>query len=327
MYPGHNQSDVTEFFLLGFQVPNTSRIILFSFFIAVYILTMTGNLMIIMLVSTTRHLHSPMYFFLSHLSFCDMMLSSSVAPYLLQITLHDGGLLTVTQCIVQFHFFAFPSGSECLLLTVMSYDRYVAICKPLHYQTIMVFPFCLLLVFLSWIVGLFITSIVTFLLSQLDFCYSGNIDHFFCDVAPLVQLSCSDTKDVHVALFIIGIPEFLIETVFIISTYVCIFLAIHRISSTTGKQKAFSTCSSHLAVVCLYYGTLIAIYLFSSGENSISKIVTPLLNLLIYSLKKQEIKTTIERYWAKTRKIHKHFHYCDQFNNIFKNIIRCSRLS
>uniref|UniRef100_A0A8C5P8X8 Olfactory receptor n=1 Tax=Leptobrachium leishanense TaxID=445787 RepID=A0A8C5P8X8_9ANUR len=299
---------VTEFFLLGFQVPHTSRIILFSSFLAAYILTLTGNIMIIMLVSTTRHLHSPMYFFLSHLSFCNIMLSSSVAPNLLQITLHNGGRLTVTQCLIQINFFGYSTTTECLLLTVMSYDRYVAICKPLHYQTIMVFPFCLFLVILSWIGGLVLTLISTGLLIHLDFCYSGDIDHFFCDYSPLVQLSCSDTTVVQIVVLIVGTPEVIIETTFIITTYVCIFLAIHRISTTTGKQKAFSTCSSHLAVVCMYYGTITAIYIFSSAEHSFSMskiaslvytVVTPFLNPLIYSLRNQDIKNSIKAYWKK----------------------------
>uniref|UniRef100_A0A8C5M2R1 Olfactory receptor n=1 Tax=Leptobrachium leishanense TaxID=445787 RepID=A0A8C5M2R1_9ANUR len=305
---GHNQSAITEFFLLGFQVPQNSKIILFSFILVAYILTMAGNLVIILLVSTTRRLHSPMYFFLIHLSFCDIMLSSSVTPNLLHITLHSGSRLTVTQCLTQFHFFGVSSASECLLLTMMSYDRYVAICKPLHYQTIMVFSFCLFLVMFSWFVGFVLTLIISVLLSRFDFCYSSNIDHFFCDLAPVVQLSCSDTT----VLQLITAPELITETVFIMSTYVCIFLAIHRISSTTGKQKAFSTCSSHLAVVCMYYGTLIAIYMYSSGEHSaiMNKIVslvytfvTPLLNPVIYSLKNQEIKTTIKTYWKKITKI------------------------
>uniref|UniRef100_A0A8C5LWQ2 Olfactory receptor n=1 Tax=Leptobrachium leishanense TaxID=445787 RepID=A0A8C5LWQ2_9ANUR len=307
MFPGHNQSAVTEFFLLGFQVPHTSRIILFLFFLAAYILTLTGNFMIILLVSTNRHLHSPMYFFLSHLSFCDIMLSSSINPYLLHITLHNGGRLTVTQCLIQFNFFAVPADSECYLLTVMSYDRYVAICKPLHYQTIMVFSLCLILVMSAWIVS-FVFSLITIVF--LNFCNSGSIDHFFCDFSPLVQLSCSDASVLQIVVFLLGTPELIIDTGIIITTYLCIFLAIHRISSTTGKQKAFSTCSSHLAVVCMYYGTLFAIYVFSSGDNSssINKIVsliytvlTPFLNPLIYSLRNKEIKVTMKTHWKKNK--------------------------
>uniref|UniRef100_A0A8C5LWI9 Olfactory receptor n=1 Tax=Leptobrachium leishanense TaxID=445787 RepID=A0A8C5LWI9_9ANUR len=310
MFPGHNQSAITEFFLLGFQALHNSKILLFSSFLAAYILTLTGNLMIMMLVSTTRHLHSPMYFFLSHLSFCDIMLSSTIAPILIQVTLHNGGHFTVTQCLIQFYFFVYSTTSECLLLTVMSYDRYVAVCKPLHYQTIMVFPFCLFLVILSWILAFVITLISTVLLSQLDFCYSGDIDHFFCDYAPIIQLSCSDTTAVQLVILILGTPEVVIETGIIISTYVCIFLAIHRISSTTGQQKAFSTCSSHLAVVCTYFGTLFVIYIFSSDEHSSSTnkiasliytVVTPFLNPIIYSLRNQEIKNSVKSFWKKNK--------------------------
>uniref|UniRef100_A0A8C5LWW7 Olfactory receptor n=1 Tax=Leptobrachium leishanense TaxID=445787 RepID=A0A8C5LWW7_9ANUR len=304
----HNQSAVQELVLLGFQVMHGSRIILFISFLVLYIATISGNVLIITMVSTTRHLHSPMYFFLIHLSFCDIILSSTVVPNLLRVTLNNGSNMSVTGCIIQFHFFGFSTSTECHLLTVMSYDRYVAICKPLHYQTIMKFPLCLVMV--SWIGGLFSTLISTILLSRLDFCYSGDIDHFFCDFAPLVQLSCSDTTVLQLVVLILAISEFLIETVFIISTYVCIFLAIHRISSTTGKQKAFSTCSSHLAVVCTYYGTLIGIYIFSSAEHSSSMnkiasliytVVTPFLNPLIYSLRNQDIKNSIKRYWKKNK--------------------------
>uniref|UniRef100_A0A8C5M4C1 Olfactory receptor n=1 Tax=Leptobrachium leishanense TaxID=445787 RepID=A0A8C5M4C1_9ANUR len=310
MFPGHNQSTIPEFFLLGFQVLRGSRIILFTSFLVAYISTIAGNSLIIVLVSSSHRLHSPMYFFLSHLSLCDVILSSTIAPNLLQVTLHNGHHMTVNGCITQLYFFSFSSVTECFLLTVMSYDRYAAICKPLHYQTIMSFTFCRGLVMFSWMLGSGLTSIITVLLSRLDFCYSGDIDHFFCDFAPLVQLSCSDTTIVQTVVYIIGTPETVTETLFIISTYVCIFRAIHRISSTTGKQKAFSTCSSHLAVVCMYYGTLIGIYIFSSGNHSISMnkslslvytVVTPLLNPIIYSLRNQEIKNTIKNIFEKLR--------------------------
>ncbi|XP_063302523.1 olfactory receptor 11L1-like [Pelobates fuscus] len=265
-------------------------------------MTLTGNLLIIILVLATQYLRSPMYLFLIQLSSCDIILSTSIIPTLLHVTLKNGIPMSVSQCIAQFNFFCFPSVTECLLLTMMSYDRYVAVCKPLHYVTIMNFQFCLSLGVLSWILGFLLALIFSILLSNLTFCNAKYIDHFFCDLVPLVQLSCSDTTVLQTVLFSIAFPETVIETVFIISTYVCIFLAIHRISSTTGRQKAFSTCSSHLAVVCTYYGTLIAIYVFPSGEQSseINKIVslmytvvTPLLNPVIYSLRNQEIKAAV----------------------------------
>uniref|UniRef100_A0A8C5M6Y9 Olfactory receptor n=1 Tax=Leptobrachium leishanense TaxID=445787 RepID=A0A8C5M6Y9_9ANUR len=304
MFPGHNQSAVPEFFLLGFQV----LIILFTSFLMAYISTVTGNSLIIVLVSSSHRLHSPMYFFLSHLSFCDVILSSAIAPNLLHVTLHNGRHMTVSGCISQLYFFSLSSSTECLLLTVMSYDRYVAICKPLHYQTTMNFRFCLVLVTFSWMLGSVLTMIGIVLISRLDFCYSGDIDHFFCDFAPLVQLSCSDTTVLQTVVYIISTPQTMIESVFIISTYICIFLAIHRMSSTTGRQKAFSTCSSHLAVVCMYYGTLTAIYVASSGENSadmnkilslVYTVVTPLLNPVIYTLRNQEIKNTLKNIMEK----------------------------
>ncbi|CAH2272509.1 olfactory receptor 11L1-like, partial [Pelobates cultripes] len=288
-----------QFFLLGFQLQRTSRIIFFAGVLIVFMMTITGNLLMIMLVSNTQSLRSPMYFLLSHLSFCDIILSMTITPNLLYVTLQDGSPMTVSGCITQLYFFSLSSATECLLLTMMSYDRYVAVCKPLHYVMIMNFPFCLGLAVLSWTLGLSLSTMLNICLCHLQFCMSNTIDHFFCDYAPFCQVSCSDTTIVQTMIFIISTPEIVIETMFIISTYVCIFLAIHRISSTTGRQKAFSTCSSHLTVVCTYYGTLAAIYVFPSGEQSFNMnkivslmytVVTPLLNPLIYSLRNREIK-------------------------------------
>ncbi|XP_063302640.1 olfactory receptor 5G9-like [Pelobates fuscus] len=308
MIPRHNQSANPELFLLGFQLHRTSRIIFFAAVLIVFMMTITGNLLMIIVVSTTQSLRSPMYFLLSHLSFCDIILSMTITPNLLYVTLQDGSPMTVSGCITQLYFFSLSSATECLLLTMMSYDRYVAVCKPLHYVTIMNFPFCLGLVVLSWTLGLSLSMMLNISLCHLQFCNSNTIDHFFCDYAPFFQVSCSDTTIVQTMIFIISTPEIVIETMFIISTYVCIFLAIHRIASTTGRQKAFSTCSSHLTVVCTYYGTLAAIYVFPSGEQSFNMnkimslvytVVTPLLNPLIYSLRNREIKAALKNYLEK----------------------------
>ncbi|KAM4749425.1 olfactory receptor 11L1-like [Rhinophrynus dorsalis] len=308
MVPRHNQSTITEIYLLGFQGLGRWRILLFLAILMIYAVTITGNLLIIVLVSVTHHLQSPMYFFLSHLSMSDILLTSTISPNMLDVTLKEGAIISFVGCISQISMLGVSSATECLLLTVMSYDRYLAICKPLHYTTIMNFIFRRYLVLCSWMLGFFITLIVINLLNSLYFCGPNTIDHFFCDYAPLLQLSCSDTRIVQILFVLIAAPETIIQTVFIISTYISIFLTILRISSSTGRQKAFSTCSSHLAVVCAYYGSLMAVYVSPSGGHlfNLNKIlsllytvVTPLLNPIIYSLKNQEIRKAFKIYFHK----------------------------
>ncbi|KAM4749371.1 olfactory receptor 5P66-like [Rhinophrynus dorsalis] len=308
MVPRQNQSTITEICLLGFQGLHEWKHLLFLAILLIYVVTIAGNLLIIVLVSATHHLQSPMYFFLSHLSMSDILLTSSISPNMLNVTLKEGTIISFVGCFSQFTMFCLSSVTECLLLTVMSYDRYLAICKPLHYSTIMNFTFCRHLVLFTWMLGFFMTLIVIILLNSLNFCGPNVIDHFFCDYAPLLQLSCSDTKIVQFVFVLIATPETMIETVFIISTYFSIFLTILKISSSTGRQKAFSTCSSHLAVVCTYYGTIMAIYVAPSGGQlfNMNKIlsllytvVTPLLNPIIYSLKNQEIRTALKIYFYK----------------------------
>ncbi|KAM4749325.1 olfactory receptor 11A1-like [Rhinophrynus dorsalis] len=300
MVPRQNQSTITEIYLLGFQGLHEWRILLFLAILVIYVVTIAGNLLIIVLVSAAHHLQSPMYIFLSHLSMSDILLTSSISPNMLDVILKEGAIISLVGCFSQFYMLGVSSVTECLLLTVMSYDRYLAICKPLHYTSIMNFTFCRHLVLCSWILGSFMTLIVIIiLLNTLHFCGPNIIDHFFCDYAPLLHLSCSDTRITQILSGLIAALETIIQTVFIISTYCSIFFTILRISSSTGRQKAFTTCSSHLAVVCTYYGTLIAIYIAPSGGHlfNMNKIlsllytvVTPLLNPIIYSLKNQEIR-------------------------------------
>ncbi|XP_075128405.1 olfactory receptor 11A1-like [Leptodactylus fuscus] len=246
-----------------------------------------------------------MYVFLSHLSTCDLVLSTTISPLALKLIIHDGADVSVGGCIAQFYFFGSSSVIECLLLTVMSYDRYLAICRPLQYSITMTPQFSHWLVLFCWVLGSMTIFIVSVLISNLSFCGDNVIDHFFCDFAPLILLSCSDTKALEIVEVVLATPEMFLETVFIIATYIFIVVAILRISSTSRRQKAFSTCSSHLSVVCMYYGTLTAIYVtpFRGQSLNLKKtlsllytVMTPLFNPCVYSLKNQEIRAAIKRW-------------------------------
>ncbi|KAM4706781.1 olfactory receptor 11A1-like [Discoglossus pictus] len=211
--------------------------------------------------------------------------------------------MTIGSCISQLYFFGASTITECCLLTVMSYDRYLAICKPLHYTTVMDFRLCLCLVTWSWMMGFIIPSVVSFLLSQLQFCGPFVIDHFFCDLTPILDVSCSDTSIVEIETTVSSIPLGVFQFIFIIVTYILIAINILKISSNTGRQKAFATCSSHLTVVCTYYATLLTTYMVPSKGQSrnINKILsllytvlTPLFNPIIYSFRSQEIRSALK---------------------------------
>ncbi|OCT90876.1 hypothetical protein XELAEV_18019493mg [Xenopus laevis] len=305
----YNQSTIKEMLLLGFNGLHNFRTTVFFVLLGIYMATIIGNLLIIAIISTTRHLlQSPMYYFLSQLAINDILLTTTVCPYMLHITWNEGAYMSVAGCIIQFYMFGVSSVTECFLLTAMSYDRYLAICKPLHYASTMTYRFCVCLVMCCWLLGFMITLVIAVMISNLNFCGPHIIDHLFCDYAPLMDLSCSNTTILKFIVFSIASTETITETVFIIATYVCIFLNIVRISSSSGRQKAFSTCSSHLAVVCTYYGSLISIYVApSKGHLIIIKkilslmytVVTPLLNPIIYSLKNLEIQAVIKKFVRK----------------------------
>ncbi|XP_075433426.1 olfactory receptor 11L1-like [Ascaphus truei] len=299
-----NQMNFTEFLLLGFEKRHNLNIILFFIFLHVYIMTLSGNILIIALVSSSHHLSSPMYFFLKHLSLCDILLTTNIAPNMLQVILKDGSTISFTSCITQLYFFAVSETAECLLLTVMSYDRYLAICNPLYYTSIMDLKLRLHLVVWSWFISFMISLITVILIDTLQFCNSNVIDHFFCDLAPILELSCSDSSFVESTVFVLSTPVILLPFVFITATYIYIILAILRIHSSTGRQKAFSTCSSHLTLVSIFYGTLISLYMTPSRGHSLKvnkalsllyTVVTPLLNPIIYSLRNQEIRSAFRK--------------------------------
>ncbi|XP_044127218.1 olfactory receptor 998-like [Bufo gargarizans] len=299
----NNQTAVLEFLLLGFRNLHAFKFLLFTLLLLVYVVSLCGNLLIVTLVLFSSLLRSPMYFFLSHLSFCDTVFSTNILPKMLQVIIHEGSTLSVAGCIAQYHVFGFSATTESFLLTVMSYDRYLAICHPLRYSAIMSLSLRVLLVASSWLLSLVMTLTSLILICRLQFCGPNVIDHFFCDVAPLLELSCSDTSLVKIEMYVCSVPIVLFPFLFIIGSYISIFLSIVRISSTCGRQKAFSTCSSHLTVVSLYYGTLFTVYVVPTSISSLHlnkilsllyTVVTPLFNPIVYSLRNQEIKSTLE---------------------------------
>nr|XP_060639268.1 olfactory receptor 2AP1-like [Anolis sagrei ordinatus] len=304
-----NQTITSEFILLGFGDLQSLQVPVFLFFLGIYLVTMTGNLLIFVLVVSDHHLHTPMYFFLGNLSFLETCYSANILPKMLFDLLTGERSITVKACFVQFHIISCLVGTECYLLAMMSYDRYLAICKPLHYWTLMNARLSFQLAALSWISGILFSTSLIVKLSQMSFCGPNEIDHFFCDIVPEISdLSCSDTHFVELQSFIYAsvftFPPFALT----LSSYVFIIVTILRIPSASGRQKAFSTCSSHLIVVVLYYGTLMLIYLIPHSRNwrHIRKefslphtVLTPMLNPLIYSLRNKEVKEAMNRIFRK----------------------------
>uniref|UniRef100_A0A8C0QK45 Olfactory receptor n=1 Tax=Chelonoidis abingdonii TaxID=106734 RepID=A0A8C0QK45_CHEAB len=297
-----NQTSITEFILLGFSNLLELQILLFIPFLVIYIVTMAGNILITALIVADQHLHSPMYFFLGNLSCLETCYTSTILPRILASLLTGDRTISVIGCILQYYFFGCLAASECYLLAVMSYDRYLAICKPLHYTVLMNGKICLQLAAVSWMSGFMATTIVAGLMSQLQFCGPNEINHFLCDFTPVIKLSCSDTGLIILVTFILcsifTLPPFLLT----LTSYICIISTILRIPSTTGRRKAFSTCSSHLIMVTMYYGTLFIVYMLPDTDThqDLNKVfslfytvLTPLANPLIYSLRNRDVKETL----------------------------------
>ncbi|XP_027279795.1 olfactory receptor 1361 [Cricetulus griseus] len=302
---GTNQSMVSEFLLLGLsRQPQQQQQLLFLLFLIMYLVTVLGNLLIILAIGTDSHLHTPMYFFLSNLSFVDVCFSSTSVPKVLAIHILRNQAISFSGCLMQIYFICVFAVMDNFLLAVMAYDRYVAICHPLHYATKMTHQLCALLVVGSWVVASLNALLHTLLMARLSFCADNIIPHFFCDVTPLLKLSCSDTHlNELMILFVAGLLM-IAPFVCILVSYVLIACAVLRVSSTRGRWKAFSTCSSHLAVVCLFYGTIISLYFNPSSSHSAGKdtasavmytVVTPMLNPFIYSLKNKDMKGALRR--------------------------------
>ncbi|XP_041513749.1 olfactory receptor 8D4-like [Microtus oregoni] len=297
-----NHSMVTEFLLLGLTEEPALQLPLFCLFLAIYIVTLVGNLGMIVVIKLNSQLHTPMYYFLSSLSFLDFCYSSVVTPKMLVGFLSRDKAISYSDCMAQLFFFCIFAISECYMLAAMAYDRYVAICSPLLYAVIMSSGVCSLLVAAVFSVGITDALIHGGCILRLSFCKSNIIKHYFCDIVPLIQLSCSSTYVDELLIFVIGGFNMVATSLTIIISYAFILTSILRIHSKEGRSKAFSTCSSHLTAVLIFYGSLMSVYLkpASNGLLIHEKVtsvfyttVIPMLNPLIYSLRNKEVKNAL----------------------------------
>ncbi|XP_048217321.1 olfactory receptor 8H1-like [Perognathus longimembris pacificus] len=303
-----NNTKVVDFILMGLTDSGEIQLALLVLFLLIYLITVLGNLGMIMLIHLDLQLHTPMYFFLTHLSFIDLSYSSVITPKTLANLLTSTRNISFMSCFTQLFFFVLFAATECVLLSTMAYDRYVAICKPLQYPVIMSSRLCWSLLTGSYMTGILDSSVNVICISTLHFCNSNIIHHFFCDISPILSLSCTDTYGIELMIFILAGATLMMSLITIAMSYVSILSTILKINSTSGKQKAFSTCASHLLGVTIFYGTMIFTYLkpkksYSLGKDQVASvfytIVIPMLNPLIYSLRNKEVKNAFFRVMQK----------------------------
>ncbi|XP_029774446.1 olfactory receptor-like protein OLF4 [Suricata suricatta] len=299
-----NETRISEFFLLGFSDKPELQPLIFGLFLSMYLITVFGNLIIILAISTDPNLHTPMYFFLANLSFVDICFTSTTVPKMLWNIQMQSKAITYAGCLTQIYFLILFAVLDVFLLSVMAYDRFVAICHPLHYTIIMNPRLCALLVLVSWIMCILNSLLQSLMMLRLSFCAHLHIPHFFCELNEMLQLACSDTflnnLVMYFAAVLLGGGPF----AGILYSYSKIVSSIRRIASAQGKYKTFSTCASHLSVVCLFYCTMLGVYLSSAATQSshssavasvMYTVVTPMLNPFIYSLRNRDIKSALKR--------------------------------
>ncbi|KAM9646725.1 olfactory receptor 8G50-like [Trichechus inunguis] len=299
-----NHSTVTEFILAGLTETPELQLPFFLFFLGVCVVTVLGNLSMITLIRLSSHLHTPRYYFLSSLSFIDLCYSTVITPKMLVSFVTEKNIISYPECMTQLYFFAFCIISECHMLAVMAYDRYVAICKPLLYNVTMSYQVCSWLVVQVYMMGLIGATAHTGCMLRAVFCKDKIVNHYFCDLFPLLELSCSRTYINEVVLLCFSIFNFLATTLTILGSYVSIIASILRICSTEGRSKAFSTCSSHMLAVTIFYVSAAFVYLQPSNVSSMdqgkvssvfSTIIVPMLNPLIYSLRNKDVKVALNK--------------------------------
>uniref|UniRef100_A0A8C9QCM0 Olfactory receptor n=1 Tax=Spermophilus dauricus TaxID=99837 RepID=A0A8C9QCM0_SPEDA len=298
-----NGTEVTEFYLLEFGAQRQFQIILFIMFLMIYVMSTVGNTGMILLIRTDARLQTPMYFFLQHLAFVDICYTTAITPKMLQNFITENKSISFGGCLMQLLVYATFATSDCYLLAAMAVDRYVAICKPLHYSIIMSQTVCIQMVAGSYLMGSINASVQMGFTFSLSFCRSNSINHFFCDVPPILMLSCSNI-DTNILVLTVFVGFNLTFTVLVVTlSYIYILTTILKMSSTAGRKKTFSTCASHLTAVTIFYGTLAYMYLQPHSENAQENmkvasvfygIVIPMLNPLIYSLRNKEVKEALK---------------------------------
>ncbi|XP_064347896.1 putative olfactory receptor 2B8 [Camelus dromedarius] len=300
---------VTEFVFLGLSSQPTIRLILFIMFLFFYLLTVVGNVIIIIIIQIEPRLQTPMYFFLTNLSFLDICYTSTNVPQMLS-NMEGTKTIPFSNCATQMFFSLSLGMTECVLLGVMAYDRYVAICHPLHYTLIMDQSTCIQLAAISWSSSFLSSMVINILTLSLPYCGPNVLNHFFCEVPSILRLACTDTSLTEMVVFIFSVIIVFIPFLLIVVSYARILLSVLRMRSASGRHKALSTCASHLTVVALFYGTGIFMYMRPQSKSSRAggkiiavfyTVVTPMLNPLIYSLRNQDVKGVLRRAVVKQR--------------------------
>ncbi|XP_008561574.1 PREDICTED: putative olfactory receptor 10D4 [Galeopterus variegatus] len=297
-----NHTSVTEFLLMG--IPHTKGLenVLFVLFLAFYLLTLLGNLLILLAILPSSNLHTPMYFFLGNLSVFDIFFPSVTSPKLMLYLMGQRHTISYQGCACQLFFYHFLGCTECFLYTVMAYDRFVAICHPLQYTVIMSHRVCTTLTLATWLGASLHASVLTFLVFKLPFCGPNEVNDFFCDIPVVLPLACADTSLVHTVSFInVGVVA-LACFLLILTSYICIVTSVLKIRSSEGRCRAFSTCSAHVTSILLFYGPVILIYFrpasspwLDSVVEVLNNIVTPSLNPLIYTLRNKDVKLALRK--------------------------------
>ncbi|XP_078502500.1 olfactory receptor 11A1-like [Lissotriton helveticus] len=299
-----NRTGAAEFLLLGFHILPSLKFVLFLIFLAIYMLTVAGNILVLVTIYSTSRLHSPMYILLCNLSCLEIWYTSSVAPTLLGGLLREGLVVSLNGCVTQFFFFCWMATTECFLITAMAYDRYAAICHPLHYATLMDQRVCSRLTAGTWASGLTGALITVFLLCQLQFPDHSEIDGFFCDLMPMTKATCSDPSMIEMEVFVFSFIVLSFQFLLITISYVNIISAILSIPSSTGRHRAFSTCSAHLAVCVTYFGMLTVVYMLpeeghvlnlSKAYSLLYTVGTPVFNPIVYTLRNTEIRGAMKK--------------------------------